>query len=94
MFDLLRIAMIGKATAELLEEAEPLFDLPQQQAAAIGSDPPAVEAGRDFTAAQGLKINAGLLHSVSIGLPPCVWRKLLVQKQLMPYEAALFQSAL
>jgi len=31
-----------------------------------------------------------LLHSVAIGLPPCLWRKLSVTKQLMPKEQPFF----
>lgn len=54
-FELLFIPMIGEAVGELADDAEPLFDLAEQQSAGVGGDHAAIEIGDDFSASVGLK---------------------------------------
>ena len=56
VLDQLGIAVVGEAGGESPENAGLGLHLPQQQAAGVRSDGPAVESGGDRPAAQGLEI--------------------------------------
>ena len=56
VLDEIGIAKIIEAAGQFGQHPRPGLDLPQQQAARIGRDRPAIKPGRDFAAAQGLKI--------------------------------------
>ena len=49
--------MIGETSRELPDDAESLFDLPQQQASRIRNDGSAIEIGDHFAAVVRLKSN-------------------------------------
>ena len=50
-----RIAVVGEAAGDAVEQAAVPPDLPEQQRPRIGGDRPAVEGGRDFTTLTALK---------------------------------------
>jgi hypothetical protein len=54
-FELLFIAMIGEAVGELLDDAELLFDLAEEESPGVGGDGSAVEVGDDYASCVGLK---------------------------------------
>jgi hypothetical protein len=47
--------MIGETPGKLADDAEPLFDLTEQEPSGVGSDRSAVEIGNDVAASVGLK---------------------------------------
>jgi hypothetical protein len=55
MFDEFRVAIIGEALGESLDNGRFPFDFPQQQPAGVGGDVPAIEDSNDFPLAEGLK---------------------------------------
>ena len=55
VLDEFRIAVVGEAAGEWFEEAELGFDLTEEQAAGVGGDGSAVEAGDDFAGAEVLE---------------------------------------
>src|SRR5207302_7653666 len=55
VLDQLRVAVVGEAAGELLDEVELRFDLAEQQTARIGGDLPPVETGHDLTGSEGLE---------------------------------------
>src|SRR5437870_13784816 len=60
MLEHLRVAMVGEAGGELRHEAQPLFDLPQQNRASVRRDPTAIEPSHDFPSADLLKSERSL----------------------------------
>ena len=56
MLDRLGVAMIGETLGESLDESKPVVDLPQQQPAAVGTDPPAVKPRDDIPSEQPVKL--------------------------------------
>ena len=55
MLDEPGIAMIDKAIGELPNNAGDLFDLAEQQSAAVGADSPAIKTGGDFSSIEAWK---------------------------------------
>jgi hypothetical protein len=60
VFDQFRIAMIGKAAGQLVNEVELGFDLAEEQAAGIGGNRPTIEVGDDVPVAEGLEMENGV----------------------------------
>ena len=70
MLDEPGIAMIDEAAGELTDDPGDLFDLSEQQSAAVGAEGPGVKAGGDFSSRHAWKFQAG--NSKEVRLPSVI----------------------
>ncbi len=76
VLDQVRIAMIGEAIREPLQDAGPLFQLPQQHAAGIRGDRPAVKPGHHVPPPETVKCQillVTLCHNKTAPSVRCKW---------------------
>ncbi len=65
------VAGIGNGCIHTLDEAEPPFDLAQQEHTAVAGDRTAVEISDDLASAQTGKADGGSVTLCHVALPPC-----------------------
>jgi hypothetical protein len=79
-FDRIRTAVVSEGLAERPQDAEPFFDLPQQQSAGVRRDPPAIERRRNFPPSVSLEQQLLSVTLCSHETASCCDRKAFLQK--------------
>jgi hypothetical protein len=90
MFDQVGIAVVGKTGRESSEDAGLGLDLPQEEAAGVRSDGPAVESGSNGPSAEPLEIELACVTLCSHWTVSMFVALFVSVKQLMPQKAVPF----
>jgi len=72
VLDAVGVTVVGEAVSEPGDDPRALFDRPQQHAAAIAADVPAIESGDDVTPPSLVKVKQSLGTPCHCRPRPCV----------------------